>query len=157
MAPSVNGIELGPGSPLLAGAPAGRLERAEVDLCDDLIARISGREGVVNLSQGRASMLTRGIPDRRYRAHGQAFFWEAKRESGKLTNTQHLFLLAELQHGALAGCGTLDDLNAFIGALVAPKRTHATLERHCLELITRWAAKGYRPERRPRHRRRGAG
>lgn len=153
MTKTLNGIVLGLGSPLLARARGCRSERAEVDLCDDLILRIAGRAGVVNLSQSRASMLTRGLSDRRYRVHRAAFFWEGKAEDGQLTCSQHLFLLAELQAGSLAGCGTLDDLNDLLGALVSPARTHALLERYCLELIGRWAARGYRTERTPRRRR----
>jgi hypothetical protein len=154
----VDGIVVGPNSPAI-GLRGVRSEKAELQLCDDLVARIGDREGVVNLSQQRASMVTIGISDRRYRLKGYAFFWEGKADDGKLTMSQHQFLLEELKHGALAGCGGLQDLQEFVGMLqpydsLVPATLLSSLRAHCLNLVQRWASKGYRAERRhPRSRR----
>lgn len=153
------GIVPGPNSPLLQ--VSGRLERdedAEEVLCDDFVARISGRSGVVRLSQRRASNITRGVSDRRYRIHDVAFFYEVKAADGKLTATQHAFLLDELQHGALAAVGTFADLEELVKLLERSRslpwlRRSLVLTTHCMGLIQRWAAKGYRHESTPRTRR----
>jgi hypothetical protein len=159
---TLNGVVLGPNSPAHRLRKC-RTEKVEGALCDALVAQLSGREHVVNLSQQRASMLTEGLPDRRYRAFGVAFWWELKAEDGKLTHAQHAFLLAELTSGAPAGCGTLQDLQDLLDVVKAHRepegvipRMHAsmTIQAHCLALIGRWSAKGYRTESPPRRRRR---
>ncbi len=139
----VNGIELGPNSPA-RGLRTCRSESAEEQLCDDLVASIAGIAGVVKFSQAQVAQQTRGISDRRYRALGHAFWFEVKAEDGKLTESQHRFLEAELDYGNLACCGTLDDLRD----LLAYIRT-AGSEPHtwCRLRVQRWAAKGYRKER----------
>lgn len=152
------GIRPGPNSPLLeVSGRACRDEGAEVALCDELIARVSGKDdGIVNLSQKRESRLTLGLSDRRYRACAIAFFFEVKAEDGKLTPSQHRFLVAELQHGAIASCGTLTDLRALLEVAVSVpvEGRLARLLAHCADTIGRWAAKGYRREAFPRRRRR---
>jgi len=149
----INGIEPGPNSPLVAKMRGCRSEEVEGQLCDDFVAR-APRGSVVNLSQPRESMLTRGLPDRRYRFYGVSFFYELKAEDGQLTPSQHAFLLDELSSGALAACGTLDDLQQ-IAVRVAAAGPYAALASYCHALVQRWAAKGYRREDlRPRRRRR---
>ncbi|MHB1297279.1 MAG: hypothetical protein ACYC0B_02020 [Gemmatimonadaceae bacterium] len=149
----INGIAPGPNSPLLAKARGCRDEDAEGELCDDFVLR-APRGSMANFSQKPESMQTRGISDRRYRFYGIAFFYELKAEDGQLTPSQHAFLLDELSSGALAACGTLDDLQAF-AALAATGAPHAVLATYCHALVQRWAAKGYRREDlRPRRRRR---
>jgi hypothetical protein len=159
------GITPGPNSPLLeVSGRACRVEDAEGDLCDSLILQLTGRSGVVQLSQKRESMLTEGLPDRRYRAYGFAFFWELKAEDGQLTASQHAFLLDELQHGALAACGTLEDLKGLLfwlravrngsgeGAPVEPM--WRKLLDYCAALVAQWCARGFRREPTRRRRRR---
>lgn len=151
------GVVPGPQSPLLeVSGRACRSEDAESELCDSLILQLTGRSGVVNLSQKRESQLTIGLSDRRYRAHGYAFFYEIKAEDGKLTASQHAFLLDELQHCALAGVGTLEDLRALLDVLrlnYGGRNTTGEPFTHCQALIARWAGKGYRREPPRRHRR----
>ena len=151
---TLNGITLGPHSPRASRAGTGRGCRGEGDeaaLCDDFVLR-APRGSLANLSQQRASNLTRGLSDRRYRFYGASFFYEIKAEDGQLTATQHGFLLDELANGALATCGTLDDLQWFAARCAAG---HTRLDVHCLTLVMRWAAKGYRREdTRPQRRRR---
>lgn len=155
--PTHNGIVLGPNSPALSQRGA-RSEKAEQQLCDDLISRIAGKEHIVNLSQTRASMITVGVPDRRYRVYGVGLWWETKPEDGKLTAEQHAFLLSELRHGALGGVGTLEDLQRMLvplQALHSARDSHTRADAiahaamHCLTLVGQWAARGYRRERQP--------
>jgi hypothetical protein len=151
------GITPGPNSPLLeVSGRACRDEEAEGALCDSLIRLLTGASGVVQLSQRRESQLTVGLPDRRYRAYGFAFFWELKAEDGQLTASQHAFLLDELQHGALAGCGTLEDLKVIVELLRRARAGEAALtpDSACAHLVARWAERGYRPEPTRRRRRR---
>lgn len=146
------GITPGPNSPLLQ--ISGRLERdedAEEALCDSFVALLVGRDEVVRLSQRRASNITRGVSDRRYRLYAAAFFFEVKAVDGKLTQTQHAFLLAELDSGAYALCGTLDDLRRWADWLQASRslpvneRTEKGLA-YCRNVVQRWALRGYRSE-----------
>lgn len=155
---SRTGVTPGPNSPLLeVSARLCRGEDAEELLCDQFIARISGPRGVVRLSQRRASMITVGVSDRRYRFHQVAAFFEVKAEDGQLTLSQHLFLLDELLHGGYASVGTLDDLRALVEVSVSQpvEGRHARLVEHCRQTIARWAARGFRAERTSlKHRRR---
>lgn len=147
----VNGIELGPNSPA-KGLRTCRSETAEEQLCDDLIAKITGTQGVVKFSQAQAAQQTRGISDRRYRVYGVAFWFEVKAEDGKLTMSQHEFLLQELQHDGLACCGTLEDLRALVVQLLEVRQPGGFglmpgIRQWCLMRIGAWAARGYRKER----------
>lgn len=152
----VNGIELGPNSPA-AHLRDCRSEAAEEQLCDDLVARIAGTTAVVKFSQAQAAQQTRGISDRRYRVYGVAFWFEVKAEDGKLTMSQHEFLLQELTHGALGCCGGLADLRGFLCLLQASRddaAVRAKLGAYCLDIVGAWAARGYRKERSTRATRR---
>lgn len=154
-----DGVVLGPNSPLRARARSCRSEDAEQALCDDLVARISGKaDGVVEQSQKRAATyLTRGLPDRRYRLLGLCVMWETKADDGQLTPSQHAFLLRELQFNAVACCGGLEDLQGFVAAVRLEHQTKQPRVRdYCMATIARWAAKGYRREAAPRLRRKGA-
>jgi hypothetical protein len=149
--PTINGVKVGPNSPAI-GLRANRSEADEEQLCDDLVARIAGSGAVVKFSQAQRSQQTRGIADRRYRVHGAALWFEVKAANGKLTMSQHEFLLRELEYGALACCGTLEDLQGLLVALRAGDA--AAVRAQCLERIGEWVAKGYRPERPTRRGRR---
>ena len=96
-----------------------RSEKAEERLCDQLIAKLGGQ--IVHFSHPGRTMQTPGIPDRRYRLYGVAFWWEVKKASGRLTKDQVAFLTAELNHGAYAGCGNLDELVRYASALRTDK------------------------------------
>jgi hypothetical protein len=104
-----------------AAAPPGlarpwmRSEKEEELRCDQLVAREAGAS--VHFSQARAPMQTPGIPDRRYRLGGIAFFWEVKRADGKLSAEQDDFIDAEVSCGCLCGAGTSDDLEPIVLAL----------------------------------------
>lgn len=140
----VNGIELGPNSPArnLRGC---RSESAEEQLCDDLVASIAGKEGVVKFSQAQAAQQTRGISDRRYRVLGHAFWFEVKAEDGKLTESQYLFLCRELNYDAVACCGTLHDLQELLGYMRSMERADVIV--WCRNRVLAWARKGFRKER----------
>ena len=126
------------------------LEADEQDQGDSLIAQMGG--DVVRLAQVRPSMIEFGLPDRRYRWR-YAFWWEFKSQSAKskLTADQYAFLSAELDVNELAGCGTLKDLEEFVGALRTSRETAMLTGRL---LVMKWAARGLRPSSRPP---RGAG
>jgi len=76
--------------------------------------QLMGRYGftVIRLSQPRASMITPGVPDRRYysTARGIAFWWEAKREDGKQSRAQRDFQKLCDATGDVYFCGTFDEL-----------------------------------------------
>lgn len=160
-----NGVKLGPNSPAV-GLRTCRSEAAEEQLCDDLVARMAGGGAVVRFSQAQIAQQTRGISDRRYRILGTTLWFEVKAQDGKLTMSQYTFLLQELQHGALACCGTLEDLRHVLVKLQAAwegGREHSRQRRiellddargWCLDQVGIWAAKGFRKER-PTRRRRG--
>lgn len=159
---NATGILPGPASPLLAVSGRGcRDEDAEEALCDDFIARSGDGSSVVRLSQRRASMVTRGISDRRYRIGGGiggvAFWYEVKAADGKLTPSQHRFLLDELLCGGPAACGTLEDLQQYVTALrsTAPADRRQRAIDLGIRLVETWARKGYRRERTGRQRRGG--
>lgn len=158
----VNGIELGPNSPA-RGLRRCRSESAEEQLCDDLVAKIAGQHAVVKFSQAQAAQQTRGISDRRYRVYGVAFWFEVKAEDGKLTMSQHEFLLQELQAGGLACCGTLHDLQELLSMLASHRAStnpvgreglESYLREWCLNRVGLWAERGYRTERSTRATRR---
>lgn len=100
----------------MAPRPPDLTEADVVRQCDQL-ARAMGFV-VVNFSQSRASRITEGVPDRRYRNPRIVFaFWfEAKAPGGKLTREQYQFLKEELACGSVAGCGGLDELKALLDA-----------------------------------------
>jgi hypothetical protein len=100
----------------LALAPHRRREKDESALCDQFVRRQGG--DVVRTSQSQKPVgMTLGIPDSRYRVAGVAFSWEAKVAPRKLTPEQKDYLEAELRYGEACGCGDLEDLEAFVGAL----------------------------------------
>jgi hypothetical protein len=102
-------------------------------------------------------MVTIGLSDRRYRLLSVAVMWELKADDGQLTPSQHSFMLEELEHGAFACCGGLQDLEGFIAAVrLEHQLKQPRIHEYCLATIGRWAAKGYRPERPPRRTRRRA-
>lgn len=124
-----------------------RSEKAEERLCDDLVARIAGREAVVRFSQARATNQTPGIPDRRYRLFGVALWFEIKAENGKLSAAQRDYLRAELACGSAAACGTLEDLSALLPVLREDRVAivpGAELLDACTTLVDRWVARGLR-------------
>ncbi|WP_353265821.1 hypothetical protein [Gemmatimonas sp.] len=70
-------------------------------LCDDFAAACGWR--TERYEQQRASRITGGLPDRRYVGpHGWRIWVELKKPSGKLTEAQYKWLVAELDAGALA-------------------------------------------------------
>jgi hypothetical protein len=118
----------------VARTPHVRSEKDEEHACDAFISRIGmlGHQAVVRFSQPRHTMQTLGIPDRRYRAVGVAFWWEVKAQGGYLSVEQIAFLREELYYGQLVGVGTLDDLVGFTNLLRGPNRDasrHAALLR----------------------------
>lgn len=96
------------GEPLPEAGVIDLLEGDIEHLCDDLIRQLGGQ--VVPLSQRRASKIHRGLPDRRYRIMGIAFWFECKRPDYPLTVDEFAFLLAEAQHQEAGGVGGLDAL-----------------------------------------------
>lgn len=152
MRSTLNGIALGPNSP----ARTVRLNRPEKDeqhLGDDFVTRLEGE--VISLSQTRESQVHEGLPDRRYRVFGVAFWWEWKAENGKLTRSQHVFLQREMDCFCFGGVGVFEDLEAFVRVVRSSRLANDAqlLSTHCNSLLARWVAKGYRSETRPQGRR----
>ncbi len=82
---------------------------------DELVGHYDGQ--IVRFSQPRASMQTPGIPDRRLRISGVAFWFEIKPPDDRLSHVQKVFLEAELASGSLAFCGGVEDLAEVITAV----------------------------------------
>jgi len=96
--PRHNGVELGPGSPLLT--PKGRKrvlvanENKVVVPQGDQLMELHGFRSI-HFSQARATQQTPGIPDRKYyhRARRLTCWWEAKAECGEQSEEQRKFQL----------------------------------------------------------------
>lgn len=122
--------------------PALRLTERETErLTDDLVKKLGGQ--IVRLSQYRPSKVQLGLPDRRYRLWGLAFFFELKAEHGKLSRQQAEFLLAELKAGAFAACGGVSEIQELYTGWKRHYDPDAFL-RDCTRIVERWLAKGYR-------------
>ena len=83
-------------------------ERQEESRCDELIEKLGG--DVVRFSQARATHQTYGIPDRRYRVYGVAFWWEVKLPGAQYYEDQYAFACAEYRAGQIIGVGGFDQL-----------------------------------------------
>lgn len=118
-------------------------EAVERRQCDALASRV----GIVRvqLSESRQSRIEPGLPDAYYRwpSKRSTFWFEAKSETGKLTEAQHRFLLAELECGNLAVCGTATDFTTIVQLLSRGIPRYSILQR-CREIVGVWASKGYR-------------
>ena len=123
--------------------------------CDDLIAQIAGKQGVVRFSQARETNQTRGIADRLYSPWSCDVWFEVKSEKpdAQLSREQSVFLRARLEAGVLASCGRLDELRRTLDALReelfrdAPAG-HALAV--CAEIVQDWEGRGFRGEKKPR-------
>ncbi len=113
--------------------------------CDELAERAGFK--VVRFSQRRASEQTPGIPDRYYRhkARGFRLWFEVKVPGDRLTRDQHEFLVEELAAGGLAACGGFEELRALLALSTLPGL--ATAARRAGDIVSVWAAKGFRGER----------
>lgn len=111
--------------------------------CDDLVRKMGGT--VVRTNPPHRVKQDYGLPDRRYRMMGTAFFFELKRpqKTSLLSAHQYGFLTAELDHGCLAACGILDDLVLVINAIRGGKSRDGAIE-ECRRIVERWKAKGFR-------------
>lgn len=125
-----------------------RSEKEEERACDRLVFAMGG--DVIRFSQSRATHQTEGIPDRRYRVKGMAFWFEVKADDGKLTRDQWRFLEAErVCGGSAGGCGTLADLRlALVGLTIGGG---AGLAESLRLSVDRYALKGFRGEPRCGH------
>jgi hypothetical protein len=123
--------------------PRVRSETDEEQLGDDYMLRAGFSRVEFSLPMHVIGM-TKGVSDRYYDKYGHALWWEAKAAKGQLTRAQHEFLVARLDAGVLAICGTFDDLHA-THAVMLGGRISNSLD-HCRQLVARWASKGYRKE-----------
>lgn len=119
---------------------ASKIEAAQ---CDELAVRMGYT--VIKLEQRKASKIHIGTPDRRYVGRAAVFF-EMKFGRDKLSREQHRFLRNELDAGALASCGGLAELQEILAALARP--THVSARNVCRKHLDRYAALGFRGERR---------
>lgn len=118
-------------------------EAVEERLCDRLIETLGG--DIVRLSQRRASHVAEGLPDRRYRLKGIAWWWEIKRPGGQLTTAQFDFLSAEFVAQEIVGAGTAQELGDFVLSFSEPglHRPWVARERGW-DLVRAVAARGFR-------------
>jgi hypothetical protein len=118
-------------------------EKEEMRACDDLVRQHDGE--IVSFSQPRATKQTAGIPDRRYRVFGTAFWWEVKSQdpNAQLTADQADFLLAELNAGVLAVCGTVHDLALFL-PVVRAHESMMLVTMRARAIVDRWIRRGFR-------------
>ncbi len=131
----------------IATAPVRVREKVVEAQCDDVAARMGC--SVVRFSQARATRQSLGISDRRYRLRGVAFWFEVKPPDGQLTREQHVFLESEAECGEVVGCGGTEELVALVTA-IANAIPRIALVPFGLGQVHRWAAKGYRGERKRR-------
>lgn len=122
-------------------------ERDVARACDSLIEQLGGQ--IVRLEQRRASHIALGLPDRRYRYRGVAFWFELKAENGRLMWDQYQFLRAEYDCGSVAGAGGLEELRQIIDAIRDPRGDACGMGRHQVEIL---ASLGFRGEPKPKHR-----
>lgn len=120
-------------------------ERQVETACDGLIARLGGT--VIRTSPPGRTRQHIGLPDRRYRLKGHAWYFEVKAPTGKLRSAQLEFLVAELDCGALAACGGLAELTALAQQILLG-RPAAELRQLCGDTIAQWAQRGLRDRRR---------
>jgi hypothetical protein len=116
-------------------------ERDVERACDRLIAQVGG--DVIRTNPPGPTRQHIGLPDRRYRVKGRAFFVELKAPSGKITAEQLAFLRAELDCGCLALCGGVDEVAAMVRRIVSGTQD-AALQGWCREIVEAWSAKGLR-------------
>jgi hypothetical protein len=93
---------------------------------------------VERYEQRRATMITEGLPDRRYvhRGRGLRVWVEVKRPGGKLTIAQHRWLLDELEAGALAT--VIEDVHQWAALLRLLQRGSSLLHGAALDLCRSW-------------------
>jgi hypothetical protein len=93
---------------------------------------------VERYEQRRATMITEGLPDRRYvhRGRGLRVWVEVKRPGGKLTTAQHRWLLDELEAGALATA--IDHPDQLTRLLQILARRSASLETAARDQCRAW-------------------
>lgn len=121
-------------------------ERDVEAACDRLVAALGG--DVIRTSPPGRTRQHIGLPDRRYRLKGHAWYFEVKRgHGGKLTAAQLDFLRAELACGCLALCGTMEEL-AGLTRRIVQGAAPAALAGYCAETVEAWAARGLRREAR---------
>lgn len=130
-------------------------EKTVESRCDDLVAKISGKEAVVRFSQARETHQTEGIPDRRYRPFGVCLWFEVKSEKAdaQLTRHQAEFLRAELAGGELAACGTTTELVQVLDAIrtdLFGKEPDGHALAVCERIVQDWEGRGFRGEKKPR-------
>lgn len=128
-----------------------RREASEKDVqraCDELVRTVAGGHAwvVVQTNPPHRMMQSKGVPDRRYRAFGTCFFFELKAPDGKLSQEQHDFLIAELDHECLAACGGVAELKKVLEAIRADrgKLRSAVAIQTCRAIIGAWAERGFR-------------
>lgn len=123
---------------------------ADIGLACDRLAIAAGF-AVERYEQRRRTMITEGIPDRRYPhvARGLRLWVELKAPGGKLTREQHAWLLSELEAGAIAT--VIDDdaqLRELLRILAGPRvGRDAQALTYCRQLLFLTAARGYRGEK----------
>lgn len=126
--------------PRAASEPIGT-ERDVERACDRLVAALGG--DVIRTNPPGRTRQHIGLPDRRYRVRGVAFYAELKAPGGRLSPEQLAFLQAELACGALATCGGVAELTDLVQA-IARGETHDQLARRCAAQITHWPVRGSR-------------
>jgi hypothetical protein len=123
-----------------------RIEQDVALACDSLATQLGW--AVDRLEQRRASKIVRGIPDRRYHRPGQRIWVELKAPGGKLTATQHAWLLSELDAGAMAT--VIDDEAQLQHLFTLLARRSSSLESsardYCRELVRLCWLRGPRRE-----------
>lgn len=91
----------------------GRPTEKDVERACDLLMRALGFNAV-RFSQARASMQTRGIPDRKYYRDRFTFWFECKRQGGKQSPDQLAFQRMAEEAGELYLLGGLAELEFFL-------------------------------------------
>lgn len=111
--------------------------------CDSLAAALGWT--VERYEQGRRTRITEGLPDRRYvHPRGLRIWVELKAPNGKLTATQHAWLLAEQQAGAHALAVDSEHVLRHLLQLLSRDAGRGAALHYCVQTTALIAQRGYR-------------
>jgi hypothetical protein len=87
--------------------------------CDRVVSDAGGTvvqlRRVRGVRDGRSQ--SEGLPSRRYRVCGAAFWWFVKADRGRLSDAQSAFLIDEHSHGSMCGAGDDEALRDVVRTL----------------------------------------
>lgn len=131
-------------------------EKEVAGQCDDMAMAMGWV--VERYEQPRETMITEGIPDRRYVRKGVSMLWvELKKSGGQMTEAQYWWMKTELAGGGFAT--VIDDVQTLVPLLRLAKSQssidRSVLRLKCDELLELCKLRGWRPDKTKRGHRGG--